>query len=103
MHPPIPMSPYAWWLLQLALAVLLVRWASKVLKSVSTGVLVVAVVLWLVWTVPGFEDKVVRFWRTEVQPRLAEVIRIGGEGVEKGMDGYLEALERGAGAGGGSQ
>lgn len=100
MRPPNPISPYAWWLLQLAFSVLLVRWASKVLKSVSTGVLVVAVVLWLLWTVPGFEKKAVRFWRTEVQPRLAEVIRIGGEGVEKGMDGYLDALERGAGGGG---
>ena len=100
MHPPIPMSPYAWWLLQLALAVLLVRWASQVLKSVSTGVLVVAVVLWLVWTVPGFADKAVQFWHMEVQPRLAEVIRIGGQGVEKGMDSYLDALERRAGGGG---
>ena len=100
MHPPIQISPYAWWLLQLALAVLLVRWASQVLKSVSTGVLVVAVVLWLVWTVPGFADKAVQFWHTEVRPRLAEVIRIGGQGVEKGMDSYLDALERGAGGGG---
>ena len=100
MHPPIPISPYAWWLLQLALAVLVVRWASQTLKSVSSGILTVAILIWLMLTVPGFTDKAVRFWQTEIQPRLAEVIRIGGQGVEKGMDGYLDALERGAGSGG---
>ena len=49
LEPPLQISPYAWWLLQLALAVLLVRWASKVLK-------VVAVCTPLedpVWAMPG--------------------------------------------------
>jgi len=97
MQPPIPISPFTWWLLQLALAIALVRWASRALKSVSTATLAVGVLIWLMLTVPGFEQKVVRYWREEVRPRLAEVVRIGGQGVEKGMDRYIESMERSVG------
>lgn len=97
MQPSIPISPFARWFLHLALSVLLVRWASKALKSVSTGVLVVAVLIWLMLTAPGFDQKIVQYWREEVQPRLAEVVRIGGRGVEKGLDQYIEGMERSVG------
>lgn len=90
----LPLSPVGWWLLKFAIAVAITQWAMKTLKKISVTVIGAALFLYLLATVPGVDAKVVHFYHNEIQPRLSKIVQIGGRGVEKGVDGYINTLDK---------
>lgn len=84
MQPPIPVSPLAWWLLQLALSALLIRWVWRVLKGASATVLTVAAALWLYWTVPGAPQAAREFWARN-GPKILRALTEAGDRIVQGL------------------
>lgn len=80
MKPPIPVSPLAWWLLQIALSALLLRWTLRVLRGTALGLLVVAAGIWAYVTVPGFAAAVHHAWAT-----VLPVLRAGSQQLVDGL------------------
>lgn len=58
MHPPIGLSPLAWWLVQIAVGAVLVRWGLDTIRRTSPWIVAGATALWAYATMPGFRAAV---------------------------------------------
>ena len=84
MKPPIPISPIAWWLLELAVSALALRWAWRAIKGLPFAFLALAAAAFVYFTVPGAGGMLHGFWLTE-GPRMMHAVTVAGETIANGI------------------
>ena len=82
--PPIPISPIAWWLLELAVSALALRWAWRAIKGLPFAFLALAAAAFVYFTVPGAGGMLHGFWLTE-GPRIMHAVTVAGEAIANGI------------------
>ena len=75
LKPPVPISPVAWWLLEVVASALIVRWAWRQLKKLPAIVILVALAGYVYLSVPGAATWWHRFSARE-GPVIAKELRV---------------------------
>ena len=84
MKPPVPISPLAWWLLELAVSALALRWAWRAIKGLPFAFLALAAAAFVYFTVPGAGGWWHAFWTAE-GPHVMRAVTVAGERIANGI------------------